>query len=69
MGPVADYLRAVDPQTLPAVETAMRIAASFAGASAASAAPAWSRIPAAERDTLSAILARLLIRFRAVEAL
>ncbi|PPJ02890.1 erythromycin esterase [Nocardia nova] len=69
LGPVADYLREVDPQTLPAVETAMRIAGSFAGASAASAAPAWSRIPAGDRDTLSANLARLLIRFRAVESL
>ncbi|MCC3317612.1 erythromycin esterase family protein [Nocardia africana] len=69
LGPVADYLREVDPQTLPAVEKATRIAATFAGASAASAAPAWSRVPAAERDTLSAILARLLIRFRAVESM
>ncbi|NKY46629.1 erythromycin esterase family protein [Nocardia cerradoensis] len=69
LGPVADYLREVDPETLPSVETAMRIAESFAGASAASAAPAWSRLPASDRDTLSAILARLLIRFRAVESL
>lgn len=69
LGPVADYLREVDPQTLPAVETAMRIAASFAGASAASAAPAWARLPVADQDALSAILARLLIRFRAVESL
>ncbi|WP_063013837.1 erythromycin esterase family protein [Nocardia kruczakiae] len=69
LGPVADYLREVDPQTLPAVETATRIAASFAGASAASAAPAWTRLPAPDQDALSAILARLLIRFRAVESL
>lgn len=67
--PVADYLRGVDPGTLPAVETALRIAASFAGASAASAAPAWARLPAAEQDALTAILARLLIRFRAVESM
>lgn len=69
LGPVADYLREVDPQTLPAVETATRIAASFAGASAASAAPAWTCLPAADQDALSATLARLLIRFRAVEPL
>lgn len=69
LGPVADYLRKVDPGTLPAVETALRISASFAGASAASAAPAWTRLPAAEQDALSAILARLHIRFRAVESL
>ncbi|RDI53947.1 erythromycin esterase family protein [Nocardia mexicana] len=67
--PVAEYLREVDPETLPAVETAMGIAASFAGASAASAAPGWTRLPAADQDALSAILARLLIRFRAVESL
>ncbi|PXX70881.1 erythromycin esterase [Nocardia tenerifensis] len=69
LAPVADYLREVDPQMLPVVETATRIAASFAGASAASAAPAWTRLPAADQDALSAILARLLIRFRAVESL
>lgn len=69
LDPVTDYLREVDPQTLPALATATRIAASFAGASAASAAPAWGRIPVADQDTLTAILARLLIRFRAVESL
>jgi erythromycin esterase len=67
--PIADYLRQIDPETLPLVQTAMRIAESFAGASAASAAPAWTRLATAEQDTLSAILMRLLIRFRAVEVL
>ncbi|MEU6741512.1 erythromycin esterase family protein [Streptosporangium sandarakinum] len=67
--PVADYLREIDPETLPAIEEAMRIARSFAGASAASAAPAWTRLPAAEQDALSAALMRLLLRFRAVEVL
>ncbi|MBE1490963.1 erythromycin esterase family protein [Plantactinospora soyae] len=69
LAPVADYLREIDPDTLPALQTAMRIAESFAGASAASAAPAWTRLATAEQDALSAILMRLLIRFRAVEAL
>ncbi|WP_228813272.1 erythromycin esterase family protein [Nocardia flavorosea] len=69
LGPVADYLREVDPGMLPEAETALRIAASFAGASAASAAPAWTRLPAADQDALTAVLARLLIRFRAVESL
>ncbi|MEQ4725497.1 erythromycin esterase family protein [Nonomuraea sp. B19D2] len=69
LAPVADYLRQIDPETLPAIQTAMRIAESFAGASAASAAPAWTRLATAEQDALSAILMRLLIRFRAVEAL
>lgn len=36
--PVADYLRRIDPETLPLVQQAIRIAESFAGASAASAA-------------------------------
>ena len=69
LAPVADYLRRVDPETVPAVETAIRIAASFAGGSAAVAAPAWARLPAAEQDALTAILARLLVRFRALEPL
>ncbi|GAA3146525.1 erythromycin esterase family protein [Planomonospora alba] len=69
LAPVADYLRDIDPETLPAIEQAMRIAGSFAGASAASAAPAWTRLPAADQDALSALLMRLLLRFRAVEVL
>jgi erythromycin esterase len=56
LAPVAGYLRQVDPEALPVIQQAMRIAESFAGASAASAAPAWSRLPAAEQDALSAIL-------------
>ncbi|MGW0835732.1 erythromycin esterase family protein [Streptomyces prunicolor] len=67
--PVADYLRGVDPETVPAVETAIQISASFAGGSAAVTAPAWARLPTAEQDALTAILARLLIRFRALEPL
>ncbi|MFF4772569.1 erythromycin esterase family protein [Microtetraspora fusca] len=69
LAPVADYLREIDPEALPVIQTAMRIAESFAGASAASAAPAWTRLATAEQDALSAVLMRLLIRFRAVEAL
>ncbi|GAA2208245.1 hypothetical protein GCM10009850_037030 [Nonomuraea monospora] len=67
--PLAGYLREIDPETLPAVETAMGLAARFAGASASSAAPAWARLPAADQDVLTATLARLLIRMRAVEPL
>jgi erythromycin esterase len=69
LAPVADYLRQVDPETLPAAQTAIRIAGSFAGASAAAAAPAWARLTTADQDALSAILMRLLIRFRAVAPL
>ncbi|MFF2138703.1 erythromycin esterase family protein [Streptomyces sp. NPDC058193] len=67
--PVARYLRRVDPETLPALETVMRTAASFAGGSAAVAAPAWARLPAADRDALTSALSRLLVRFRSLEPL
>lgn len=69
LAPVADYLRHIDPETLPAVETAMRIAESFAGGSGAVAAPAWARLATAEQDALSSTLTRLLIRFRSLEPL
>ncbi|WP_344945911.1 erythromycin esterase family protein [Actinomadura miaoliensis] len=69
LAPVADYLRQIDPETLPAVQEAMRIAESFAGGSGAVAAPAWARLDATEQDALSATLTRLLIRFRSVEPL
>ncbi|MGW2815624.1 erythromycin esterase family protein [Streptomyces sp. NPDC001415] len=67
--PVADYLRDIDPETLPALETAMRIAQSFAGGSGAVAAPAWARLATAEQDSLTAILTRLLTRFRSLAPL
>ncbi|MFI5705151.1 erythromycin esterase family protein [Streptomyces xanthochromogenes] len=69
LAPVADYLRRIDPETVPAVEAAMRIAEPFAGGSAAVAAPAWARLPSTEQDALTAILARLLVRFRSLEPL
>ncbi|GGQ31176.1 erythromycin esterase family protein [Streptosporangium pseudovulgare] len=69
LAPVAGYLRDIDPETLPILQEAMRIAGSFAGASAASAAPAWTRLPVAEQDALSAALTRLIIRFRSLEPL
>ncbi|MFG2226595.1 erythromycin esterase family protein [Streptomyces sp. NPDC048644] len=69
LAPIADYLRHIDPETLPAVQEAMRIAATFAGGSGAVAAPAWARLATAEQDALSATLTRLLIRFRSLEPL
>ncbi|MFJ4839932.1 erythromycin esterase family protein [Streptomyces sp. NPDC088746] len=69
LDPVADYLRRIDPETLPTVRSATTIAASFAGDSAAVAAPAWARLATTDQDTLSALLARLLIRFRSLEPL
>jgi erythromycin esterase len=69
LAPVADYLRETDPEALPLIQQAIRIAEKFAGASAASAAPAWTRLASSEQDALSAILMRLLVRFRAVALL
>ncbi|NSC25654.1 erythromycin esterase family protein [Streptomyces albus subsp. chlorinus] len=69
LAPVADYLRRTDPETLPVVQEAMRIAETFASGSGAVAAPRWARLPTAEQHALSAKLSRLLIRFRSVEPL
>ncbi|MFJ6434268.1 erythromycin esterase family protein [Streptomyces sp. NPDC091416] len=69
LAPVADYLRRVDPESLPMLRSATTIAASFAGGSAAVAAPAWARLATTDQDTLSALLARLLIRFRSLRPL
>ncbi|MFC8128259.1 erythromycin esterase family protein [Streptomyces sp. NPDC057302] len=69
LDPLADYLRRIDPESLPTVQAARTIAESFAGDSAAVAAPAWARLASTEQDTLSALLARLLIRFRSLKPL
>ncbi|MFI1658344.1 erythromycin esterase family protein [Streptomyces sp. NPDC020472] len=69
LAPVADYLRRIDPEALPTVQSAITIAASFAGDSAAVAAPSWARLATTDQDTLSALLARLLIRFRSLKPL
>jgi len=65
--PLADYLRRVDPDVLPLLDRATGIAERFAGASMVRSLPAWGRLGAADQDALSALLMRLLIRFRAVE--
>ncbi|MDA0567154.1 erythromycin esterase family protein [Streptomonospora sp. S1-112] len=65
--PLAAYLRDVDPEALPRVEAALAVADRFAGASVAAAAPAWAALEPAERDGLTAALARLLLRARALE--
>lgn len=67
--PLADYLRDVDPEALPMLDSARGIAERFAASSMALAAPAWAQLQTAEQDALSAVLARLLIRFRSVEPL
>ncbi|QFG22767.1 erythromycin esterase family protein [Actinomadura sp. WMMB 499] len=65
--PVADYLREVDPDAVGLVDTALGIDDRFGGASMAEAAPRWGELEAAERDELTASLARLLRRARALE--
>lgn len=65
--PVGDYLRDVDPDTLPMLETALDISDRFLAGSGAAAAPAWARLEPSEQDTLTATLARLLLRMRAME--
>ncbi|MBV2365313.1 erythromycin esterase family protein [Streptomonospora nanhaiensis] len=65
--PLADYLREVDPEALPRAEAALALADRFGGESVAAAAPAWARLEAADRDALTAALARLLLRVRALE--
>ncbi|QPP08885.1 erythromycin esterase family protein [Streptomyces bathyalis] len=69
--PVAEYLREADPAALPVLETALEISDRFldGAGSGAAAAPAWAGLPVAEQDALTASLARLLLRLRAVEPL
>ncbi|GLX01732.1 hypothetical protein Misp02_58180 [Microtetraspora sp. NBRC 16547] len=69
--PVADYLREVDPDALPLVDTVLEISDRFlkGGGSGASAAPGWAGLEPAEQNELTATLARLLLRLRAVEPL
>ncbi|TDC89945.1 erythromycin esterase family protein [Actinomadura sp. 7K507] len=65
--PVAEYLREVDPDAVPFVEIALRISDEFTGASQALAAPGWGRLDRADQDALTAALARLRLRARALE--
>ncbi|MEW2359010.1 erythromycin esterase family protein [Spirillospora sp. NPDC029432] len=65
--PVADYLREVDPDAVPLVETALTISGRFDGASMALAGPGWGEMERADQDALTAALARLLLRARALE--
>ncbi|MFF5258784.1 erythromycin esterase family protein [Actinomadura viridis] len=69
LDPVAAYLREVDPDALPLIDRVLAIADRFAGKSFAAASPKWSRLTTAEQDALTAGLARLLLRFQALEAL
>ncbi|WP_067826361.1 erythromycin esterase family protein [Actinomadura kijaniata] len=67
--PVAEYLQDVDPDAVPLAESAIGIAARLAGGSGASAVPARAELGTARQDALTAALARLRLRFRALEPL
>jgi erythromycin esterase len=64
---VADYLREADPPAVPLLEAALEIAKRFAGKSAVTAARGWASLAVHEQDALTAALARLLFRVRALE--
>ena len=65
--PLRDYLADVDPDGLPRVDAAIDLAARIAAGSAPAAVPAWRELGACGRDTLTAALARLRLRMRALE--
>ncbi|MFG2861708.1 erythromycin esterase family protein [Streptomyces sioyaensis] len=71
LDPVADYLREVDPESLPLLDTVLEISDRFleGSGSGAAAAPAWARLDPAEQNALTAALARLLLRLRGAEPL
>jgi erythromycin esterase len=69
--PLAGYLADADPESIPLVETALRISDAFLAGleSAAAAAPAWARLEPARQDALTAALARLQLRLRSIRPL
>jgi erythromycin esterase len=69
LDPLVEYLRAVDPDALPLLDSARTIANTFAGRSMALAAPAWARLDVADQQALTVSLTRLLIRVRALRPL
>ncbi|WP_433345332.1 erythromycin esterase family protein [Microtetraspora malaysiensis] len=69
LDPVAEYLRLVDPDAGDLVAGVLRTADEITGGSAAVSAPQWGRLDPAVRDTLTAGLARLSLRLRALEPL
>lgn len=69
--PLQRYLAAVDPDSAGFARTALEISEEFLAGlgSQASAAPAWSRLPAARQDALTAALTRLHLRLRSLRPL
>jgi erythromycin esterase len=67
--PLDEYVRIVDPESMPRMAEALRIARKFSGNTMATASPAWARLDAAEQNALTGTLMRLQIRFRAAALL
>jgi hypothetical protein len=65
---VSRYLREVDPDCVPVLDRVEPIAAMLAGTSAARSAQAWAALGEAKQDALTAGLARLHQRMRALDA-
>lgn len=69
LGPVADYLRAVDLDIADLVDGVLRTADGITGESAVVSATHWGGLDPSRRESLTADLARLSLRLRALEPL
>jgi len=69
LDPVADHLADVDPDALPILRAVLSIADQMASESGAGAGPAWAILDVAGQNAMTAGLARLLMRLRALEPL
>ncbi|GAA2410601.1 hypothetical protein GCM10010191_19420 [Actinomadura vinacea] len=69
LDPVVDYLRAVDADTADQVTGILRTADEITGGSAAASAPQWASLDSSRQESLTAGLARLSLRLRALEPL
>ncbi|TDE48504.1 erythromycin esterase family protein [Nonomuraea mesophila] len=69
LDPVAGYLRMVDEGITDMVAGLLRTAGAITGASAAASAPRWASLDPADQESLTAGLARLSLRMRALEPL
>lgn len=66
LDPLGGYLAKADPDAVPLLESILPIAERVTGTSMAQAAPLYGGLTAAEQDTLTATLSRLLARFRSM---
>ncbi|MGP3930441.1 erythromycin esterase family protein [Nonomuraea sp. KM88] len=69
LDPVAGYLRMVDEGITDMVAGLLRTAGAITGGSAAASAPRWASLDQADQESLTAGLARLSLRMRALEPL